>query len=84
MSLKIWVKESLPSAVIQVLDKNLLRRDGKNSLAEVDCVLSILKLALDCAAESPEQRINMTDVLATLKKIKELEHIVLERKSISY
>ncbi|KAK2989025.1 hypothetical protein RJ640_027936 [Escallonia rubra] len=70
MSLKIWVKELLPSAVIQVLDKNLLRRDGKSSLAEVDCLLSILKLALDCAAESPEQRINMKDVLATLKKIK--------------
>ncbi|KAK2968877.1 hypothetical protein RJ640_023927, partial [Escallonia rubra] len=70
MSLKVWVKESLPSAVIQVLDKNLLWRDGKNSLAEVDCLSSILKLALDCAVESPEQRINMKDVLATLKKIK--------------
>ncbi|KAK2972173.1 hypothetical protein RJ640_029211 [Escallonia rubra] len=70
MSLKIWVKESLPSAVIQVLDKNLLTRGGKNSLAKVDCVSSILKLALDCAAESSEQRINMTYVLATLKKIK--------------
>ncbi|KAK2968880.1 hypothetical protein RJ640_023930 [Escallonia rubra] len=70
MSLKMWVKESLPSAEIQVLDKNLLRRDGKNSLAEVDCLSSILKLALDCAAESPEQRINMKDVLATMKKIK--------------
>ncbi|KAK2979856.1 hypothetical protein RJ640_026598, partial [Escallonia rubra] len=70
MTLKCWVNESLPSAVIQVLDRNLLRREGENSFADVDCVTSILMLAVDCAAESPEQRINMKDVLATLKKIK--------------
>ncbi|KAK2967963.1 hypothetical protein RJ640_002818 [Escallonia rubra] len=70
MTLKWWVKESLPSSVIQVLDRNLLRQGSENSLAEVDCVSSILKLALDCTAESPEQRINVKDVLATLKKIR--------------
>ncbi|KAK2978042.1 hypothetical protein RJ640_000703 [Escallonia rubra] len=70
MTLKCWVKESLPSAVIKVLDNNLLRREGENSLAVVDCVSSILKLALDCAAQSPEQRVNIKDALATLKKIK--------------
>ncbi|KAK2979889.1 hypothetical protein RJ640_023960, partial [Escallonia rubra] len=70
MTLKCWVKESLPSAVIQVLDRNLLRQEGENSLAVMDCVSSILMLALDCAAESPEQRIDMKDVLATLKKVK--------------
>ncbi|KAK2970579.1 LOW QUALITY PROTEIN: hypothetical protein RJ640_003128, partial [Escallonia rubra] len=70
MTLKCWVKESLPSAVIQILDRSLLRKGSENSLAEVDGVSSILKLALDCAAESPEQRINMKDVLATLKKIR--------------
>ncbi|KAK2972553.1 hypothetical protein RJ640_022404, partial [Escallonia rubra] len=70
MTLKCWVKESLPSAVIQVIDRNLLRQESENSLADVDCVSSILMLALDCAAESPEQRIDMKDVLATLKKIK--------------
>ncbi|KAK2972171.1 hypothetical protein RJ640_029209 [Escallonia rubra] len=83
MTLKWWVKESLPSSVIQVLDRNLLRQGSENSLAEVDCVSSILKLALDCTAESPEQIINVKDVLATLKKIrvslaavaiKELQH----------
>ncbi|KAK2983458.1 hypothetical protein RJ640_024454, partial [Escallonia rubra] len=69
MTLKCWVKESLPSAVIQVLDRNLLRQEGENSLVVVDCISSILMLAVDCAAESPEQRIDMKDVLATLKKI---------------
>ncbi|KAK2966438.1 hypothetical protein RJ640_002753 [Escallonia rubra] len=71
MTLKCWVKESLSSSVIQVLDRNLLRQEGENSLAVVDCVSSILMLAVDCAAESPEQRINIYDVWATLKKIKE-------------
>ncbi|KAK2979886.1 hypothetical protein RJ640_023957, partial [Escallonia rubra] len=70
MTLKCWVKESLPSAVIQVLDRNLLGAESANSLADVDCVSSILMLAMDCAAESPEQRTDMKDVLATLKKIK--------------
>ncbi|KAK2979896.1 hypothetical protein RJ640_023967 [Escallonia rubra] len=70
MTLKCWVKESLPSTVIQVIDRNLLRQESENSLADVDCVSSILILAVDCAADSPEQRIDMKDVLATLKKIK--------------
>ncbi|KAK2983462.1 hypothetical protein RJ640_024458 [Escallonia rubra] len=70
MNLKCWVMESLPSAVIQVIDRNLLRQEGENSFADVDCVTSILMLAVDCAAESPEQRIDMKDVLASLKKIK--------------
>ncbi|KAK2992829.1 hypothetical protein RJ640_001177, partial [Escallonia rubra] len=70
MTLKCWVKESLPSAVIQVLDRNLRRQEGENSLADVDCVSSILMLAVGCVAESPEQRIDMKEVLATLKKIK--------------
>ncbi|KAK2983428.1 hypothetical protein RJ640_027926 [Escallonia rubra] len=84
MTLKCWVKESLPSAVIRVLDKNLLMQESENSLAEqrinmqesenssaeVDCVSSILTLALDCTAESPEQRINVKDAMATLKKIR--------------
>ncbi|KAK2979894.1 hypothetical protein RJ640_023965 [Escallonia rubra] len=48
MTLKCWVKESLPSAVIQVLDRNLLRQEGENSLAGLDCVSSILMLAVDC------------------------------------
>ncbi|KAK2983459.1 hypothetical protein RJ640_024455, partial [Escallonia rubra] len=61
MTLKCWVKESLPSAVIQVIDRNLWRQEGENSLADVDCVSSILMLAVDCAAESPEQRIDMKD-----------------------
>ncbi|KAK2979884.1 hypothetical protein RJ640_023955 [Escallonia rubra] len=81
MTLKCWVKESLPSAVIQVIDRNLLRQGGENSLAVVDCVSSILMLAVDCAAESPEQRINMKDVLATLKKIKEVIPIFKMRKA---
>ncbi|KAK2970326.1 hypothetical protein RJ640_025985 [Escallonia rubra] len=72
MTLKCWVKDSLPSAVIQVIDRNLLRQGSKNSLAEVDCVSSILKLALDCAADLPEQRINMKDALATLQKIRDV------------
>ncbi|XP_044476922.1 receptor kinase-like protein Xa21 [Mangifera indica] len=38
--------------------------------AKVNCMLSIMNLALNCSMESPEQRINMKDALAKLKKIR--------------
>ncbi|KAJ0049327.1 hypothetical protein Pint_16553 [Pistacia integerrima] len=69
MSLKNLVESSLPHAVTEVVDANLLR--DKNPFdAKVNCMLSIMDLALKCSMESPEQRINMKDALAKLKKIK--------------
>jgi len=35
------------------------------------CVTSIMELALQCSNESPEGRINMIEILARFKKIKE-------------
>ncbi|CDP16052.1 unnamed protein product [Coffea canephora] len=36
----------------------------------LDCISSIMKVALNCTRESPGERSNMHDVLADLKKIK--------------
>ncbi|XP_044476864.1 putative receptor-like protein kinase At3g47110 [Mangifera indica] len=68
MSLKNLVKASLPDAVTEIVDGNLLR-DENGFAAKVNCMLSIMNLALNCSMESPEQRINMKDALAKLKKI---------------
>ncbi|XP_044476873.1 receptor kinase-like protein Xa21 [Mangifera indica] len=38
--------------------------------AKVNCMLSIMNLPLNCSMESPEQRINMKDALAKLRKIR--------------
>ncbi|XVF78832.1 hypothetical protein PTKIN_Ptkin14bG0168800 [Pterospermum kingtungense] len=71
MNLKYWVKRSLPSAVMEVVDTNLLNyEERRHSTATRDCALSILQLALECSEDVPEERIGMNEVVAKLKKIK--------------
>ncbi|XP_059653942.1 putative receptor-like protein kinase At3g47110 [Cornus florida] len=70
LSLKGWVNQSLPDAIIQVVDSNLLRPEEEHYTAKVQCVSSVMELALYCSAESPQERINMKDALVALKKIK--------------
>ncbi|XP_017979761.1 PREDICTED: probable LRR receptor-like serine/threonine-protein kinase At3g47570 [Theobroma cacao] len=71
MSLKHWVTKSLPSTLTQVVDANLLSSTNEQEhFAIKDCALSILQLALECSEELPEERIDMKNVVAQLKKIK--------------
>ncbi|XP_009353384.2 receptor kinase-like protein Xa21 [Pyrus x bretschneideri] len=68
MSLTQWVSNSLST----VVDANLLGMHQEDHDFETcnDCLSSIMRLALACAAESPEERINMLEAVSTLKKIK--------------
>ncbi|KAH0985103.1 hypothetical protein GBA52_012280 [Prunus armeniaca] len=75
MSLKQWIANSLllPDAIIdEVVDANLLGKTKQEHDVETwrDCLSSIIRLALACSAESPAQRINMQESVATLNKIK--------------
>ncbi|KAM3239181.1 hypothetical protein P3L10_014215 [Capsicum annuum] len=70
LSLKQWVSYSLPEAVMDVVDANLLTSTGNCLQKELDVAVSIMKVALDCCAESPARRTNMKDVVAMLQKIK--------------
>ncbi|XWS10439.1 hypothetical protein CRYUN_Cryun39dG0078400 [Craigia yunnanensis] len=70
MSIKYWLKDSLPSALMEVVDANLLNSEERGHSTRRDCALSILQLALECSEEVPEERINMKEVVAKLKKIK--------------
>ncbi|XP_059628716.1 probable LRR receptor-like serine/threonine-protein kinase At3g47570 [Cornus florida] len=70
LSLKDWVNQSLPDAIIDVVDSNLLRQEEEHYTAKVQCVTSIMKLALNCSTELPRERTNMKDALVALKKIK--------------
>ncbi|EOY13289.1 Leucine-rich repeat protein kinase family protein, putative [Theobroma cacao] len=71
MSLKHWVNESIPSALTQVVDANLLiGKREREHFAIKDCTSSVLQLALECLEELPEERIDMKNVVAKLKKIK--------------
>ena len=70
MSLRDWVKALLPSAATQVIDSNLLSEAGRQALATEESAASILQLALECSAELPEERMEMEEVAAKLKKIR--------------
>ncbi|KAM3394013.1 hypothetical protein P3S68_003014 [Capsicum galapagoense] len=70
LSLAQWVSYSLPDAVMDVVDANLATPMAKGLQKELDVVASIMKVALDCCAESPARRTNMKDVVGMLQKIK--------------
>ncbi|KAK5784437.1 hypothetical protein PVK06_038961 [Gossypium arboreum] len=69
-NLKHWVKESLPKGTIDIADSSLLLNEGENSTAKANCISSILNLALECSAQSPEERKDMKDVVYKLKRIR--------------
>ncbi|XP_015167745.1 putative receptor-like protein kinase At3g47110 [Solanum tuberosum] len=70
LSLKQWVSNSLPHAVMEVIDPNLITPQDNHSVKKIDCVVSIMKIAINCCVESPKGRIDMKDVAARLKTIK--------------
>ncbi|PIN14617.1 Serine/threonine protein kinase [Handroanthus impetiginosus] len=70
LSLKDWVKDSLPSDITRVIDLNLLTQEEGNFDVKVQCLFLILELALKCTEELPDLRISMKDAVTTLNKIK--------------
>ncbi|XP_057459453.1 receptor kinase-like protein Xa21 [Actinidia eriantha] len=72
MNFMHWVNKSLHCAVLfEVMDANILRKEDEHFIFKEGCIKSILELAISCCAESPEDRVNMKDVIAALKKIKD-------------
>ncbi|CAI8590983.1 unnamed protein product [Vicia faba] len=72
LTLKTWISESMVSSVMEVVDFNLVSQQDKEIHEFLAHVSSILALALRCCEDSPEARINMIDVTASLIKIKTL------------
>lgn len=71
MCLKHWVEESLPDAVTDVIDANLLSGEEEADIAaKKKCMSSVMSLALKCSAEIPEERMSIKDTLVDLKNIK--------------
>ncbi|PHT49359.1 hypothetical protein CQW23_09106 [Capsicum baccatum] len=67
--LKQWVSYSLPDVVMDVIDANLVTQMGSRLQMVLNVVASIIKVELDCCAESPARRTNMKDVVGILQKI---------------
>ncbi|KAI4357157.1 hypothetical protein L6164_001124 [Bauhinia variegata] len=69
LSLKNWVIDLMPQ-VTEILDSNLLQQEQQLFDDIKRYASTILKLGLNCCADLPEARISMTDVVASLNKIK--------------
>ncbi|CDP18217.1 unnamed protein product [Coffea canephora] len=70
LSLRSWVLDSMASALAPIIDANLLSTTDDHFLVKLDCISSIMKVALNCTRESPGERSNIQDVLEALVKIK--------------
>ncbi|KAL3848761.1 hypothetical protein ACJIZ3_010643 [Penstemon smallii] len=71
LTIKRWVSESFPNTIMQIVDTELLNKDEEYSVkANIEeCLVSIMELAIECATDLPDERPNMKDVHARLKKI---------------
>ncbi|KAK2967077.1 hypothetical protein RJ640_014016, partial [Escallonia rubra] len=56
MTLRLWVKESLPNEVIKVVDMDLRRQGEEHLTKDMRCLTSIMELALECTKEPAEER----------------------------
>ena len=71
LSLRQWVKASVPYKIMDVIDGNLLRTEQvKDAIAAQGDVLDIMELGLECSRALPEERIDIKDVIIKLNKIK--------------
>lgn len=69
LSLRRWIKDSMPIQIACTIDPNLLRGE-EDFDAKLQCVLSVMELALKCSEDLPEMRMSMKDTLKALNKIK--------------
>ncbi|KAK4368306.1 hypothetical protein RND71_012098 [Anisodus tanguticus] len=70
LSIRRWVSDSFPSGIHKVVDANLVQLGDEQTDAKIQCLLSIMELALSCTLVTPDARISMDDALSTLKRIR--------------
>ncbi|XP_019223999.1 PREDICTED: receptor kinase-like protein Xa21 [Nicotiana attenuata] len=71
LNLRSYVHNSLPDELNNIIDADLLTLDEENLSQKLQCVSAIMELAMNCTANIAVERMNMTDVVAALKKIKQ-------------
>ncbi|TYG51681.1 hypothetical protein ES288_D10G279300v1 [Gossypium darwinii] len=85
LSLHNFVKAALPNRVVEIIDPILLQESvrggtvagitlNENNLGNdeyLQCLNSIFKIGLTCSAESPSERMDMSDVVTKLCSIKD-------------
>ncbi|XP_059310007.1 probable LRR receptor-like serine/threonine-protein kinase At3g47570 [Lycium ferocissimum] len=83
LNLRSCVHSSLPNEVDQMIDPDLLIIDKENLSKKLHCVSSIMELAMKCTANIPVERMNMTDMVATLKKGKGAASSLLSKEIVN-
>ncbi|CBI17790.3 unnamed protein product, partial [Vitis vinifera] len=67
MSLRQWVKATIPNKIMEVVDENLARnQDGGGAIATQEKLLAIMELGLECSRELPEERMDIKEVVYQL------------------
>ncbi|WMV32101.1 hypothetical protein MTR67_025486 [Solanum verrucosum] len=70
LSIQRWISDSFPGELHKVVDSNLVQPGDEQIAAKMQCLLSIMELALNCTLVRPDARISMKDALSTLRKIR--------------
>jgi LRR receptor-like serine/threonine-protein kinase FLS2 len=70
LTMRRWINALLPDRIMEVVDDGLLRTENGRDVTIMQSVFSsIMKLGLRCSEELPNERVDMKDVHAKLKKI---------------
>lgn len=70
LSLRSWVNDSLQQySLADIVDANLLRANEEHFNEKMECVSSIMEVALICTRESYRERNTMKDVTVSLENV---------------
>ena len=75
LSIRRWVSGSFPDEIHKVMDADLVQLGDERFDAKMQCLLSIIELALSCTLAIPDARISMEDSLSTLQNIIRLQFV---------
>ncbi|XP_071709961.1 uncharacterized protein [Rutidosis leptorrhynchoides] len=82
LSLKAWVRSAFPGKLDQVLDPNMPLEPQDSCLEiepislkmQLDCLTTIIGVALSCTNDSPQGRITIIEALNKLKSVRDTLH----------